>query len=69
MLQRVARFAELLDLSLEEQMALGGFETKSANGRPLGEPAFIAMIEARLGRSLRKGRPGPRPGAAKRHGE
>ena len=68
-LDHVAHFAELLDLSLAEQMALGGFETKSFNGRPLGEPAFIAMIEARLGRSLRKGKPGPRPGAVKRHGE
>ena len=35
-----------------------GFETKSLNGRPAGTPEFIARVEARLGRSLRRGKPG-----------
>ena len=30
-------------------------------GRPLGNPAFLARLEARLGRRLRPGKPGPRP--------
>ena len=63
-LERAPRFAELLELSLAEQMALDGFETKSANGRPLGEPGFVAMVEARLGRSLTRGRAGRKPTTA-----
>ena len=41
-----------------------GFETCSGNGRPLGDEAFLAFAEAKLGRSLRKGKPGPKPRAA-----
>ena len=64
-LQCAPRFADLLDLPLAEQMALEGFETKSANGRPLGPPEFVAMVESKLGRSLQPGRPGRKPGAGK----
>ena len=46
------------DLPLAEQMALVGFETKSANDRPLGLPAFVAMVEERLGRNLTPGQSG-----------
>jgi putative transposase len=59
-------FAQLLDMSASELADLAGFETLSANGRPLGAPAFIAAAEHKLGRSLRKQRPGPRPKAAGR---
>ena len=52
-------FAGLLDMSLREQMALDGFETKSASGRPMGDAGFIAQAEARLGRSLVPGKRGP----------
>ena len=31
-------------------------------GRPLGNPAFLAQIEAMTGRTLRPGKPGPRKG-------
>ena len=55
------RFADLLALSPGEQAALDGFESRSANGRPLGDPEFIAFAERKLGRSLRRGKPGPRP--------
>ena len=65
-LERAPRFADLLDLPLAEQMALEGFETKSANGRPLGPPAFVAMVEQRLGRSLARGRPGRARKAARK---
>jgi putative transposase len=60
-LERVDRFEDLLELSLGEQMALEGFETKSANGRPLGAPAFIERAERLLGRSLTPGRRGRKP--------
>ena len=30
-------------------------------GRPLGDPAFIARLESRLHRTLRKRPPGPKP--------
>jgi putative transposase len=55
------RFADLLALSLSEQAELDGFETLSANGRPVGDAQFIARAERKLGRSLRRGRPGPKP--------
>ncbi len=58
------RFADLLALSPSEQAQLDGFETLSANGRPLGGPEFIASAERKLGRSLRRGKPGPRPRVA-----
>ena len=58
------RFDELLQMSLTEQAELAGFETSSSNGRPLGDAAFVALLEQKLGRSLRKGRPGPKPKAA-----
>jgi len=47
-------------MSLEEQLEMQGFETKSLNGRPLGTADFIAMVEQKLGRSLRRGKPGPK---------
>ncbi len=57
----LSRFADLLELSLDEQAALDGFETRSPNGRPLGAADFIAGIEAKLGRTVRPGRRGRKP--------
>jgi putative transposase len=65
-LERAPRFRDLLELSPEELAAVDSFETESANGRPLGDGAFIAAIEKRLGRSLARGRPGRRKGEANR---
>jgi len=56
----VPQFGELLDLSLDEQAVLAGFETLSANGRPLGDAAFLARAETALGRSVRRRKPGPK---------
>lgn len=61
----VSRFAELLDLSAAERAALAGFESLASNGRPLGDEAFLAFAEMKLGRALRKGKPGPKPGRDK----
>jgi len=50
-----------LELSLDEQAALDGFETLSPNGRPLGGQDFIAMVEMKLGRKVRPGKRGRKP--------
>jgi putative transposase len=55
------KFADLLDLSHDELAALDAFETLAVNDRPLGSAAFIAEAERKLGRSLTRGRPGPKP--------
>jgi hypothetical protein len=57
----VSRFAELLDMSAAERTALAGFESLVANSRPLGDAAFLAFAEEKLGRSLGKGKPKPKP--------
>ena len=60
-LELAADFADLLALSLGEQQELEGFENRSANGRPLGDPQFLALVEGKLGRTVRRGKPGPKP--------
>ncbi len=57
-LELAPRFRDLLELSPAERTALDGFETRSANGRPLGDEEFLASIERRLGRVLARKRPG-----------
>jgi len=46
---------------LDEQAALEGFETLSPNGRPLGAQDFIAMVETKLGHTVRPGKRGRKP--------
>ena len=60
-LERAPRFADLLELSLDEQAALDQFETLSPNGRPLGGQDFIVMVETKLGRKVRPGKRGRKP--------
>jgi putative transposase len=55
------RFADLLKLSRQEELALDGFEMKGVIGRPLGSPAFVAELERRLGRTLAPGKRGRKP--------
>lgn len=59
-LERVGDFAGLLRLGEDKplSMALRRAETV---GRPLGDAAFMAWIEAQLGRDARAGKRGPRP--------
>lgn len=57
------RFDDLLEMSLSEMAALEDFGTRGDNGRPQGSDAFIEQVETTLGRSVRKGRPGPKPNA------
>jgi putative transposase len=64
-LERAPRFADLLELSLDEQAALDGFETLSRNGRPLGAEDFLAMVERKLGHTVRPGKRGRKPHAGR----
>ncbi|MBG0811160.1 hypothetical protein IY145_17485 [Methylosinus sp. H3A] len=64
-LKRVARFADLSELTLQEQMALEGFETKSVNGRPMGAADFISSVERPLGRAVTPGKRGRKSKGAK----
>ena len=60
------RFGKLLEMSPGEKAELAGFESLGGNGRPLGDAAFLAAAEQKLGRSLRRRKPGPKPQAARR---
>jgi len=55
------RFADLLAPSCVEAQPDEVFEPLAVSGRPLGDAAFVARIEAQIGRSLARGRPGPKP--------
>lgn len=57
------RFRDLLEMSLSEQADVARFESPGAAGRPLGDAAFLAAAERKLGRSLARRKPGPKPGA------
>jgi putative transposase len=39
------------------------FRSHESTGRPLGSPAFVGRLEKRLGRTLARQKPGPKPGA------
>ncbi len=54
-------FRDLMELTAAEEASGAAFESLSANGRPLGDAGFLARIEAQLGRSLERGRPGRKP--------
>jgi putative transposase len=63
LLQRVPRFADLIEPGPEEAAQRLQFESGAATGRPLGDEAFLAEIEAKLRRTVRPGRRGPKPRA------
>ncbi len=60
-LEIAPRFQDLLALSASEAANVAAFEAESANGRPLGDAAFVAAIERRLGRDLARKKPGRKP--------
>jgi putative transposase len=51
---------ELFAMSMDESAALFDLETKSMIGRPMGSEAFLIDVEAKLGRKVRRGKPGRR---------
>jgi putative transposase len=60
LLASARNWKEFLDqgVSREEMKRIGASER---TGRPLGSPAFVARLEKRLGRTLAKQKPGPKP--------
>ncbi len=64
-LQRVGQWAASLEGGLEDALAKR-LERHLQSGRPLGTEAWIAALEAGLGKRLRPDRPGPKPIVAKR---
>jgi len=57
LLDRIGRFADLLDTQ-EAPEQLAAIRASETIGRPLGSPAFLDRLEARLGRAVRPGRRG-----------
>ena len=45
----------------EDEATLEQLRRHGRTGRPLGSPAFLDRLEARLGRPLRPKKPGPKP--------
>lgn len=59
-LERFPRFAEFIAKDADPEAAKWLRQAESI-GRPLGSARFIAELEARTGRALRPGKPGPKP--------
>ena len=64
-LERVERFADLLEPSPDAQARWAAFTVGGVIGRPLGSPEFIDEAERQLGRKLQPGRRGPKPKATR----
>src|SRR5437868_575407 len=60
LLQRIPDFAGLL-ASTGDREAVKRLERAASAGRPLGEPGWLAALEARLRRTLAPRRRGPKP--------
>ena len=60
LLERVRNWRSFLEepLTDEERESVRAHES---TGRPLGSPAFVARLEKRLGRTLARQKPGPKP--------
>ncbi|HEY2444677.1 MAG TPA: transposase [Rhizomicrobium sp.] len=65
LLDRADGWNELMSEGLndDEREAIRSHES---TGRPLGTPAFVRRLEKRLGRTLARQKPGPKPKSAKR---
>ena len=61
MLGEIGDWRRYLALDVEEEEA-ARMRRHERTGRPLGSEGFIERLENRLGRLLRKRKPGPRPG-------
>ncbi len=64
-LARAPKFRELLGDELRKPEA-DAFELAGANGRPMGDAAFLDEVEAKLGRGVRPRKRGPKPAAKAR---
>ena len=62
LLDRYPAFARLLEAPVEDRL-LAALRQAEGTGRPLGSKAFVAELEARLGRALGPLKRGPKPKA------
>jgi len=60
MLDRVSRWADYLSIQ-ENTTDLSTIRQHTGTGRPAGGKIFIDRLEARTGKILKKGKPGPKP--------
>ncbi len=60
LLERVGDWAEFLAGGLDPDLQ-AVIQAGERTGRPLGSAAFVAGLEARLGRTLARQKPGPKP--------
>jgi putative transposase len=61
-LSRTGDFKAFLD-EVEDDAAVAALRRSSAGGWPVGDPAWLAALESRVGRVVGKRRPGPKPQA------
>lgn len=59
-LQRYPRFSDLIETAPDEG-AFARLRRAETIGRPVGEERFLAALESRSGRSLKRAKPGPKP--------
>jgi REP-associated tyrosine transposase len=60
-LELAANFADLLALSLSEQRELEVLKTAARMGARWATRNSLALVERKLGRTVRRGKPGPKP--------
>lgn len=60
-LERVGDFARFLAAPFDEDAAYAALRRAESIGRPVGDPGWIAALEARTGRSLTPGKRGRKP--------
>lgn len=60
-LERVPRFADLLEPEAANDPAFAAIRKAETTGRPLGAPEFVLSLERRLDRKLARRKPGPPP--------
>jgi putative transposase len=61
-------WADFLDQPIADD-ALAAIRSGERTGRPLGSDSFVAKLEAGLGRTLARQRPGRKPGRPRLEGE
>ena len=61
MLSRVSDWRLYLADEVDQGVESPAIQMNSRTGRPLGAPEFISALERLTGRTLARGRPGPKP--------
>jgi putative transposase len=61
LLDRFGDFAALLEPDPRDEAAFAAIRDSESSGRPLAPDEFVAALEHRLGRSIARRKPGPKP--------